>query len=68
MKMLFRERIVLIREEGRVLKAVVLRATDAGLKGKALEVVRTWRFRPATDQNRKPIAVIVPVTITFRIY
>jgi TonB family protein len=59
---------VLISEEGQVLKAVVLRATDAGLKGKALEVVRTWRFRPATDKNRKPIAVIVPVTITFRIY
>lgn len=38
-----------------------------GLDENAIRVVSEWRFKPATGPDGKPIAVVVPVEVTFRI-
>ena len=37
------------------------------LDNKAIEAVRNWRFKPATDANGVPVATIVPVEVGFRL-
>jgi TonB family protein len=59
---------VVINEEGHADRISVIRATDEGLAIKAIEAVRKWQFKPATDKRGKAVAVIVPIEVTFRLY
>ena len=60
--------LVVIDQEGRTGKIAVTNANDDGLAVKAIEAVRKWRFKPATDKEGKPVSVLVPIQVTFRLY
>jgi TonB family protein len=38
-----------------------------GLEEKAIEAVRSWRFRPAVGPDGHPVATMVPIEVTFRL-
>jgi hypothetical protein len=46
----------------------LIRGLPCGLTDKAFEAVAHWKFKPATDADGTPIAVVVPVEVTFRLY
>jgi TonB family protein len=60
--------LVVVNEGGRAGRIVVTKAGDDGLARRAIEAVRDWTFKPATDQQGKAVAVIVPIEVTFRLY
>lgn len=45
----------------------VIRGLGLGLDEKAIEVVKKWHFKPARDANDHPIAVSVPIEVSFRL-
>jgi TonB family protein len=55
---------VIIDERGAVTSARVLKGLPMGLDAKALEMVRTWRYKPATFEG-KPVAVYLNLTVNF---
>jgi TonB family protein len=60
--------LVVVNEGGRAGRIVVTKAGDDGLARRAIEAVRDWTFKPATDQQGKAVAVVVPIEVTFRLY
>ena len=60
-------RWVVIGADGRVRDVRVQRSLGFGLDEKALEAVRTWKFQPATLDER-PVAVQINVEVRFRLY
>jgi|ERR1700722_6427254 periplasmic protein TonB len=54
--------------EGRAEHVSVVRGLGAGLNEKAIEVVQKWRFKPAHDSDGHPVAVLVPMEVTFQLY
>lgn len=60
--------LVVIDQEGRPIRIAVTSANDEGLAAKAVEAVREWKFKPATDKEGKAVAVLVPIEVTFRLY
>ncbi|MES1243508.1 MAG: TonB family protein [Acidobacteriota bacterium] len=54
-----------IDEQGNVVDAKVVEGLPMGLDEKALETVRTWKFKPATSGG-KPIRVNYTVTVSLR--
>jgi TonB family protein len=59
--------LVTVSEEGRAENPHILKGLPFGLNQAALNTVRTWKFRPATLDG-KPVAVKVPIEVTFRLY
>jgi periplasmic protein TonB len=55
-----------IDRSGQVIGVTVLRDPGLGLGQAAVDAVRTWRYRPTT-RNGRPIAVLLTVTIMFRL-
>jgi periplasmic protein TonB len=45
----------------------VVKRVGRGLDEKAIEAVRTWKFKPAMLSG-KPVAVQIAVEITFQLY
>lgn len=60
--------LVVINEEGRAVKIAVTKSSDDGLAARAVEAVRKWEFKPATDKNGNAVAVLIPIEVTFRLY
>jgi TonB family protein len=58
--------LVLINHQGRADRIVVTKANDDSLAKRAIESVREWKFKPATDKEGKAVVVIVPIEVTFR--
>ncbi len=56
-----------ITEQGRADRIAVIKGLPDGLTDKAVEAVRSWRFRPGIGKDGKPLAVRVPIEITFRL-
>jgi len=54
-----------IDEEGNVVDARVVKGLPMGLDQKALEAVRTWKFKPATAFG-KPVRVSYTMTVSFQ--
>jgi protein TonB len=52
---------------GRAEHISVLRGLGAGLDEKAIEIVQSWRFKPARDAAGHPVAVSVPMEVTFHL-
>lgn len=58
---------IIVDALGSVHDAQVVKALGLGLDEKALETVRTWKFKPAT-KNGVPVNVRVMVEVTFRLF
>jgi TonB family protein len=58
---------VVITTEGVATNIVVMKGPGNGLEQKAIEAVGSWRFRPAVGPNGHPVAVMVPIEVTFRL-
>ena len=57
-----------VRPNGRATEIKVLKSLPYGLEGKAIEAVQKWRFKPARGPNGKPVAVITPIEVAFRLH
>src|SRR5579864_1136426 len=57
----------IIGPDGRPRDLRVYRSLGMGLDEKAMEAVRTWRFRPATKDGN-PVAVQIEVEVNFHLY
>jgi TonB family protein len=58
---------VLISADGTVGQIRPLKFLGYGLDEKAYYAIKNWKFKPAL-QDSKPVAVIVPIEVTFRLY
>jgi TonB family protein len=47
---------------------VVLRPVGYGLDASAIDTILTWKFKPGTDGQKRPVAIQVPVEIEFHLY
>jgi TonB family protein len=57
---------VVVTIEGKATDISVAKSSGLGLDEMAIEAVRKWRFKPAMKDG-KPVAVKVPVEMTFRL-
>lgn len=57
-----------VTADGRAKDISVKKGLGSGLDEKAIEVVKKWRFKPAHDSNDHPVAVVVPMDVTFRLF
>jgi len=60
--------LVTITADGRVTNIHILKSLGSGLDDKAVEAVRSWKFKPALGRDHQPVTVNAPVEITFRLY
>jgi TonB family protein len=58
---------VVVGEDGRPRDIRIARSLGLGLDEKALDAVRQWQFEPGR-MNGRPVAVVVNVEVTFRLY
>ncbi len=56
-----------ITADGRAIEIQVVKGPGLGLEEKAVEAVKMWRFKPALGPSGKPVAVVVPIEVTFRL-
>ena len=59
---------VTITTDGRAVNISVVKGPGLGLEEKAIEAVRSWRFKPAIGPSGRPVPTIVPIEVTFRLY
>src|ERR1700682_5274654 len=59
---------VVVTSDGRATNISVIKGPGLGLEEKAMEAVRGWKFKPAVGPNGKPVNVIVPIEVTFRLF
>jgi len=58
---------VVIQPDGHATDVEIVKGPGLGLEEKAVEAVRTWRFKPALGPNGKPVATITPIEVDFRL-
>jgi len=58
---------VIIGKDGYIADSQVLKGAPFGLNKQALDTVRSWRCQPA-EVDGQPVATMVPIEMTFRIY
>jgi TonB family protein len=58
---------VLISEGGEAQQVRPIKLLGYGLDEQAFDVIKRWKFKPAT-RDGTPVAVIVPVEVTFRLF
>lgn len=58
---------VIIQADGHATDIMIVKGPGLGLEEKAIEAVRTWRFKPALGPNGKPVATLTPIEVTFRL-
>jgi periplasmic protein TonB len=56
-----------ITPDGRATEIQVVKGPGLGLEERAVEAVKQWRFKPANGPGGKPVSVIVPIEVTFRL-
>jgi protein TonB len=59
---------VLVGTDGRASEIRVARGVGYGLEERAVETVRSWKFTPAHDVARRPVAVWVTIEAVFRLF
>jgi len=59
---------VTISVEGRATNISVVKGPGMGLEEKSIEAVRKWKFKPAIDAEGNPVAVIVPIEVSFSLF
>ncbi len=60
--------VAIIGADGRATNIQVVQGAGMGLDEKAIEGVKTWRFRPAVGPDGRPAAVRQTIEVTFRLY
>ncbi len=55
----------IIQTDGHAVNIEIVRSGGVAFDEKALETVRRWRFRPAIGPNGTPIAVVMPIEVSF---
>jgi protein TonB len=58
---------VIIQPDGHATNIQVVKGAGLGLDEKAIDAVRTWRFKPAVGPNGTPVATITPIEVNFRL-
>jgi TonB family protein len=62
------ELTAIIGEDGRIKNVRVVKGLRAGLTLEAIKAVSQWRLQPATGPDGKPVAVRVPIQVSFQLY
>ncbi|MGC1617545.1 MAG: energy transducer TonB [Candidatus Acidiferrum sp.] len=57
-----------VTEDGRAADIRVLKGMPFGMNEQAVKSVSGWKFKPATGEAGKPVSVLVPIEVTFRLY
>ncbi len=57
---------VTVSKDGRTARISILKDPGYGLTEHAIEAVSGWNFKPAIGKEGKPVPVVVPVEVTFR--
>ena len=58
---------IIVTADGRATNITVVQGPGLGLEEKAVEAVKTWKFRPAIGPSGKPVAVWTIIEVTFRL-
>jgi len=58
---------IVVTADGRTGKVSVLSGPGTGLEENAVRAVQGWRFKPALDLDERPVAVVIPVEVAFRL-
>ena len=58
---------IMVTLEGKATKIILVKGLGNGLDEKAIEAVKSWKFRPAKDATGEPVAVRVQVQVTFHL-
>jgi TonB family protein len=58
---------VVVTAEGRAEQIRVAKGPGMGLEENAIGAVKEWRFKPAVGPDGKPVAVLIPIEVTFRL-
>jgi TonB family protein len=56
---------VTVMTDGKITDPVVVKGPGMGLNEKALELVRTWKLKPARGPDGKPVKCRVQIEVTF---
>jgi len=56
-----------IGPDGRATDIKVLKKVGYGLEDVSVKTVQNWRFKPALGPDGKPVAVLAPIEVTFRL-
>lgn len=59
---------VLVGADGKASGVRVVRGVGFGLEERAAETVRGWKFNPARDASRRPVAAWVTIEAVFRLF
>jgi TonB family protein len=57
-----------ITADGRAIHVKVKESLDSSLDEAAMDAVRTWKLKPATDPDGKAIPVRQTIEVTFHLY
>jgi TonB family protein len=60
--------VAVITPEGKASAIVLKKKLDKDLDQAAIDAVKGWTFKPATNVDGKPVAVRVPIEVTFRLF
>jgi len=60
--------LVLVGTDGRATNIRITKGLGAGLDERAVEAVRGWRFTPARDAARHPVATWITIEVLFRLF
>ena len=60
--------VAMITADGKATDIKVVKGLGLGLDEKAIEAVRTWRFKPAAGPNGRPAPVRQTIEVTFHLY
>jgi len=58
---------VVIQPDGHATNIKIVKGAGLGLDERALEAVRTWRFKPAVGPSGTPVATITDIEVNFRL-
>jgi len=58
----------IVQLDGRLTNLRVLKSPGLGLDDNTIQTLKTWRCKPAIGPNGRPVPVIVPFEVNFRLY
>jgi TonB family protein len=59
---------VVVNADGQIGQITVLKGAGLGLDESAIKAVKKWKLKPALGPDGHPVAVLVPIEVTFRLF